>query len=176
MSRLNEAIDAVFADRDIYPADVPRLELYMDQVLSLFEQYLSGTKRTPSDKLLTKTMINNYVKEGLMTPVRGKKYTREQIIQLLCVYHLKQTLRLSDIKALTGREDVDFEACYTRLLQEKEHLRTMLPPMLHEHLPADPDDPNDRLVLCLALSETACYLRRLCEHLIDTIPESIGGD
>lgn len=176
MSRLNEAIDAVFADRDIYPADVPRLELYMDQVLSLFEQYLSGTKRTPSDKLLTKTMINNYVKEGLMTPVRGKKYTREQIMQLLCVYHLKQTLRLSDIKALTGREDVDFEACYTRLLQEKEHLRTMLPPMLHEHLPADPDDPNDRLVLCLALSETACYLRRLCEHLIDTIPESIGGD
>ena len=69
MSRLNEAIDAVFADRDIHPADVPRLELYMDQVLSLFEQYLSGTKRTPSDKLLTKTMINNYVKEGLMTPV-----------------------------------------------------------------------------------------------------------
>ena len=176
MSLLNEAIDAVFADRDIHPADVPRLELYMDQVLSLFEQYLSGTKRTPSDKLLTKTMINNYVKEGLMTPVRGKKYTREQIMQLLCVYHLKQTLRLSDIKALTGREDVDFEACYTRLLQEKEHLRTMLPPMLHEHLPADPDDPNDRLVLCLALSETACYLRRLCEHLIDTIPESIGGD
>lgn len=176
MSRLNEAIDAVFADRDLRPADIPRLDLYMDQVLSLFEQHLSGTKRTPDDKLLTKTMINNYVKEGLMTPVRGKKYTREQIMQLLCVYHLKQTLRLGDIKALTGRDDVDFEACYTQLLQKKEHLRTLLPPMLHEHLPADPDDPNERLVLCLALSEAACYLRRLCEHLIDTIPESNGGD
>lgn len=64
---------------------------------------LIGSKRTPEDKLLTKTMVNNYVKEGLMTPVKGKKYTRQQIMQLLCVYHLKQTLRLNDVKALTGR-------------------------------------------------------------------------
>ena len=71
-----------FADRDIQPADVPQLDLYMDQILSLFEQCLGGSKRDPSDKLLTKTMVNNYVKEGLVTPVRGKKYTRQQIMQL----------------------------------------------------------------------------------------------
>ena len=103
MHSLDEAIDAVFSDRDIQPADVPQLDLYMDQILSLFEQCLGGSKRDPSDKLLTKTMVNNYVKEGLITPVRGKKYTRQQIMQLICVYHLKQTLRLGDIKALTGR-------------------------------------------------------------------------
>ena len=119
MYPLNDTIDAVFSDRDILPTDVPQLDLYMDQILSLFEQHLADGKRDPSDKLLTKTMVNNYVKEGLMTPVRGKKYTRQQIMQLLCVYHLKQTLRLGDIKALTGREDVDFEACYTRLLADK---------------------------------------------------------
>ena len=105
----------------------------------------------------------------------GKKYTRQQIMQLLCVYHLKQTLRLSDIKALTGRDDVDFEACYTRLLAEKERMRSTIPPLLREHIPANADDPNERLALCLALSEIACYLRRLCESLIDAIPEQTGG-
>ena len=114
MPRLEQTIDAVFSDRDITPSDVPQLDLYMDQVLTLFDRTLSESKRAPGDKLLTKTMVNNYVKEGLMTPVRGKKYTREQIMQLLCVYHLKQTLRLSDVKALTGRTDVDFEAQTTR--------------------------------------------------------------
>ena len=140
MPRLEQTIDAVFSDRDITPSDVPQLDLYMDQVLTLFDRTLSESKRAPGDKLLTKTMVNNYVKEGLMTPVRGKKYTREQIMQLLCVYHLKQTLRLSDVKALTGRTDVD------------------------------------RLRLCLALSEIANYLRRLCESMIDAIPSEEKGD
>ena len=120
-------------------------------------------------------MVNNYVKEGLVTPVRGKKYTRQQIMQLLCIYHLKQTLRLSDIKALTGRADVDFEACYSRLLADKERMRTAIPPLLREQLPTNADDPNERLTLCLALSEIACYMRRLCESLIDAIPEQTGG-
>ena len=123
MPRLEQTIQAVFSDRDIMPAEVPQLDLYMDQVLSLFDQCLSGSKRSPEDKLLTKTMVNNYVKEGLMTPVKGKKYTRQQIMQLLCVYHLKQTLRLSDVKALTGRDDVDFSACYERLLADKARMR-----------------------------------------------------
>ena len=175
MYPLNDTIDAVFSDRDILPTDVPQLDLYMDQILSLFEQHLADGKRDPSDKLLTKTMFNNYVKEGLMTPERGKKYTRQQIMQLLCVYHLKQTLRLGDIKALTGREDVDFEACYARLLADKERMRDVIPPLLREQLPVDTDDPNEWLSLCLALSEIACYLRRLCESLIDAIPEQTGG-
>lgn len=127
MPRLEQTIDAVFSDRDITPSDVPQLDLYMDQVLTLFDRTLSESKRTPEDKLLTKTMVNNYVKEGLITPVRGKKYTRDQIMQLLCVYHLKQTLRLSDVKALTGRADVDFESCYASLLEEKERMREYIP-------------------------------------------------
>lgn len=126
MSELDALIDEVFSDQDIQPADVPRLDLYMDQVLSLFDETLSAEKRDPTDKLLTKTMVHNYVKEGLLAPVRGKKYTRQQIMQLLCVYHLKQTLKLSDVKALTGRDGVDFEAGYTRLLQNKERIRALL--------------------------------------------------
>ena len=147
MPDFGDIIDRVFSDQDILPADVPQLDLYMDQVLSLFDQHLSADKRNPSDKLLTKTMVNNYVKEGLMTPVRGKKYTRQQIMQLLCVYHLKQNLRLSDVKALTGRDDVDFGACYAHLLEDKTKIRESVPPMLDAFLQYDSDDPNGRLML-----------------------------
>ena len=176
MPRLEKTIESVFADRDILPAEVPQLDLYGDQVLSLFDQCLSGSKRAPEDKLLTKTMVNNYVKEGLMTPVKGKKYTRQQIMQLLCVYHLKQTLRLSDVKALTGRDDIDFAACYERLLADKARMREAIPPRLAAQLSETPDDPEGRLCMCLALSEIANYLRRLCESMIDSIPQQTKGD
>ena len=175
MHSLNDAIAEVFSDHDILPSDVPQLDLYMDQILSLFEQGSRDSKRDPSDKLLTKTMVNNYVKEGLMTPVRGKKYTRQQIMQLLCVYHLKQNLRLSDVKALTGRDDVDFGACYAHLLEDKKKIRESVPTMLDAFLPYDSEDPNGRLMLCLALSEIASYLRRLCEGVVDAIDEQTGG-
>ena len=171
MSELDTLIDAVFSDRDLQPEDVPRLDLYMDQVLSLFDDGFAPQKRDPSDKLLTKTMVHNYVKEGLISPVRGKKYTRQQIMQLLCVYHLKQELRLSDVKT----EDVDFEAAYARLLESKERIRAIVPPLLRELQTDPPHSPDERLALCLTLSEIACYLRRLCESLIDAIPEQTGG-
>ena len=96
-----EIVREVFADHDLLPSDVPRLDLYMDQVLTLFDEHLSDNKRSPDDKLMTKTMINNYSKEHLLMPVKGKKYTRQHIMQLLCIYQLKQGLLLSDIKALT---------------------------------------------------------------------------
>ena len=53
MPRLEKTIEAVFADRDIMPDEVPQLDLYMDQVLTLLDQCLSGSKRSPEDKLLT---------------------------------------------------------------------------------------------------------------------------
>ena len=87
MPRLEKTIEAVFADRDIMPDEVPQLDLYMDQVLTLFDQCLSGSKRTPEDKLLTKTMVNNYVKEAYDAGEGQKSNTRQQIMQLLCVYH-----------------------------------------------------------------------------------------
>ena len=71
MPRLEQTIDAVFSDRDITPSDVPQLDLYMDQVLTLFDRTLSESKRAPGDKLLTKTMVNNYVKEGLILYAKG---------------------------------------------------------------------------------------------------------
>ena len=56
---------------------IPNLDLYMDQVITLFEDKLGHTKRYEEDKLLTKTMINNYTKDKLLMPAVKKKYTKE---------------------------------------------------------------------------------------------------
>ena len=55
---------------------LPDFPLYMDQVLTLFDRTLSESKRAPGDKLLTKTMVNNYVKEGLITLPRSRYMER----------------------------------------------------------------------------------------------------
>ena len=77
---------------DVQPDDIPNLDLYMDQVITVFEEKLSGNKRREEDKLLTKTMINNYSKAGILQPIKGKKYSKEHILQMLFIYNLKQTL------------------------------------------------------------------------------------
>ena len=48
----------------IKPGDVPNINLYMDQVTTFMEEHLSDSKRHEDDKILTKTMINNYTKDN----------------------------------------------------------------------------------------------------------------
>ena len=167
MRGLEQVMQQVFSDRDLTPEQVPALDLYMDQVLTLFNDGLSDNKRHPDDKLLTKTMINNYSKEKLLNPIKGKKYSHQHIMQMLCVYQLKQTLALGDVKQLTGRGDVDFEACWKQFLDDKQRLRDFIRAQLSENMAADLDDPAQRLSLCLALSAIASYMRRMCEAIID---------
>ena len=50
----------------IEPDDVPNIDLYMDQVTTFMDEHLSSSKRFEEDKILTKTMINNYTKNALL--------------------------------------------------------------------------------------------------------------
>ncbi|WP_294156105.1 DUF1836 domain-containing protein [uncultured Clostridium sp.] len=80
--------------------DFPEIDLYMDQVIQLFENKLSYTKRNEEDKILTKTMINNYAKGNLLMKIKNKKYTKEHMILIGLIYNLKGTLSLTDIKTM----------------------------------------------------------------------------
>ena len=63
----------------IKPEDIPNIELYMDQVTTFMDEHLESTKRYDSDKILTKTMINNYAKNDLLPPPVKKKYSKEHM-------------------------------------------------------------------------------------------------
>lgn len=94
-----EIRDAIQMDY-IEPADIPTIELYMDQVTTFMDNHLSNNKRFPEDKILTKTMINNYTKNHLLPPPEKKKYSREHIILLIYTYYLKNFLSIGDIQKL----------------------------------------------------------------------------
>lgn len=83
--------------------DIPKIDLYMDQVLTFLGERLKRTARkSDADKLLTKTMINNYVKNKVMIPPIKKKYGRDHILLLLVIYYMKSFLAIEDIKKIVG--------------------------------------------------------------------------
>lgn len=84
----------------IYPEDIPSIELYMDQITTFMDKQLHGNKRHEEDKILTKTMINNYSKNALLPPSDKKKYSKDHIILLIYIYYLKNFLSINDIQNL----------------------------------------------------------------------------
>lgn len=85
---------------DIKLSDIPDINLYMEQVTTLIDDKLGHLKRSENDKILTKTMINNYTKSGILMPPVNKKYNKQHIILLVLIYYLKQILSINDIHTL----------------------------------------------------------------------------
>jgi hypothetical protein len=79
---------------------MPNIDLYMDQVTTFMEEHLEHCKRYPEDKILTKTMINNYAKNRLLPPPDKKKYSKDHMLTLLLIYYFKNILSISDIHAI----------------------------------------------------------------------------
>lgn len=81
--------------------ELPNLELYLDQVVTIIENYLKDLIPTnKEDKIITKTMINNYVKHGILKPPVNKKYDRTHISRLIVICILKQIYSINDISLL----------------------------------------------------------------------------
>ena len=80
--------------------EIPNIELYMDQVTTFIDDNLECFKRRSSDKILTKTMINNYTKSKLLHQPNKKKYNKNHIMLLIIIYHLKSILSINDIQKL----------------------------------------------------------------------------
>ena len=106
---------------------LPDIELYMDQVISLLEKYLEIYYETiGTEKKITQSMINNYVKLGTIPPPVKKKYSKIHLAYLLIVCTLKQTLDMATIQKIIpanlSKEDV--EKTYTSFVlnQHKAYL------------------------------------------------------
>lgn len=111
------------------PADaIPDIALYMDQVTTFMSKKLDSFKRQEGDKILTKTMINNYTKANLTFPPTNKKYEKDHIMMLTLIYHMKQILSVNDMSKLvkpiinlaenssdTGKTTEDLYGLFTKM-------------------------------------------------------------
>ena len=100
---LNSILTSLDRVRFISPEDIPNIDLYMDQITTFMDSHLHSTARNPGeDKILTKTMINNYAKNDLLPPPVKKKYSKEHVLLLIFIYYYKGILSISDIQKLLG--------------------------------------------------------------------------
>lgn len=98
---LNSVIASLGRINAISLDDIPNIDLYMDQLTTFMDERLKRSTRHPdTDKILTKTMINNYAKNDLLPPPIRKKYSKDHIILLIFIYYLKNILSISDIQTL----------------------------------------------------------------------------
>lgn len=119
----------------IKPEDIPNIDLYMDQVTTFMEEQLASSKRYPEDKILTKTMINNYAKNNLLPSPEKKRYSKEHLLLLIFIYYFKNILSINDIQTLLGpitekyfRSDseMDLTAIYNEVFSmEKEQVELL---------------------------------------------------
>ena len=73
---INSILESISRIDYIKPEDLPNIDLYMDQVTTFMEEQLASTKRYPDDKILTKTMINNYAKNKLLPSTEKMRYSK----------------------------------------------------------------------------------------------------
>lgn len=98
---LKSILESLSRVEHIKSEDIPNIDLYMDQVTTFMDQHLRSSTRYPNeDKILTKTMINNYAKNDLLPPPVKKKYSKEHVLVLIFIYYFKGVLSINDIKAL----------------------------------------------------------------------------
>lgn len=115
----------------VRPEEIPSVDLYMDQVLTFINERMVHLIRSPKeDKILTKTMINNYTKSELLPSPNKKKYSKDHILLLLLIYYFKGVLSISDTSTILEkiskdyfncRPDFDLEDIYQEVFSLEEH-------------------------------------------------------
>ncbi len=123
-----EWLQKLLISEEIAPEDIPDIELYMDQVTTFMETKLEGSRRYEDDKIMTKTMINNYTKNKLLPPSHKKKYNRKHVLMLIMIYYLKNMMSISDIQHLlsplsneyfyhTDKDGITIEEIYNKVTE-----------------------------------------------------------
>ncbi len=183
---LSSILESISRIDYVHPEDIPNIDLYMDQVTTFMDEQLTSTKRYESDKILTKTMINNYVKNNLLPAPTKKKYSKEHVLVLIFIYYFKNILSIKDIESLLTpitekcfceNPTLDITALYEEICRtEKEQISPLI-----EHLKAcfekseqmfleEPEENRDSLQLfsfICSLSFDVYVKKLLIEKIID---------
>ncbi len=171
------ASDAV-NDAELGNRDIPNIDLYVDQILNLVADKQEQGSERHRGRQLTKTMINNYSKDGIITPVKGKKYNREQVLQILYIYSLKNTLSMGEIKrllqgayAIEGFDAASLASLYNTYQDARSITRERTVKFLSEDvldgLSFDPENDADYISTVCTLVSMSAHLKSVAQAMID---------
>lgn len=176
-------VEELSLEKNIKLDEIPEIDLYMDQVIQLFESKYNDAKRNEDDKVLTKTMINNYAKGKLLMPIKNKKYSKDHLILMSLIYNLKGALSISDIKSSLNHIVKEFEdgseyplrGIYNAYLEQcEEDLESFKNGVYNKDESVKEKVKNDKdkdfeekfLLLCSMINMSNMY-RRMGEKIID---------
>lgn len=175
----------------IKPGEVPNINLYMDQVTTFMDEHMSDIKRHADDKILTKTMINNYTKNNLLPAPEKKKYSKDHIYILAFIYYFKNLLSISDIQKILDPMTENFfhnedgptlDYIYEEIYNiEKEQLSSLAKDVFIKSKIANTsfdtvEDPDDKeylqLFALVSLLSFDVYMKKnIIQNLIDDFTE-----
>ena len=184
---LNDFINHMEERQPISASDLPNIDLYMDQVTTFMNSHLEHSKRYPEDKILTKTMINNYAKNRLLPPPDKKKYSKDHMLLLIFIYYFKNILSITDIQKLLtpmtrryfqNEDGTDMSWLYSHIMGQEplqakrigEDIRRLSEDVLNIFPDADAGDQEYlQLLSMVALLSCDVYMKKqLIEKLIDS--------
>ena len=191
---LNSILESISRIDYVKSIDIPNIDLYMDQVTTFMDKQMASSKRYEDDKVLTKTMINNYAKNNLLPSPEKKKYTKEHLLVLTFIYYFKSFLSIKDIEMLlrpvTDRYfHTDSKLNLTHIYDEvcsfekdridtlKEELKAMYASSSETF---SEENEQDREFLQLfsficTLSFDVYVKKQIIEKLIDSLPEKFAN-
>ncbi len=191
---LNSILSSLEKIDYIKPKEIPDIDLYMDQVTTFMEEHLHTSKRYPEDKILTKTMINNYAKNRLIPSPEKKKYSKEHMLLLIYIYYYKGILSIGDIQSLLEpltdryfhtKDPLNMQSIYEEVFSlEKSQVEKMKEDVIESYRIASctfaeaPEEEQQFLhifsFICL-LSFDVYVKKQVIEKLIDCLPKKENG-
>lgn len=189
MKELKRVTEELAQANQIQIADIPKIDLYIDQVIQLFESNFEGARRNDKEKILTKTMINNYAKGKLFYPIQNKKYSRNHIMLISLIYQMKSALSINDVKqVLDGvneraeKQDLDLERFYESYLNLqqrnlelfREGVDKQVQDVVEQVEITGEEEELQQVLLIASLVHTSNLYRRAAEKLVDEMCK--GGE
>lgn len=187
MADAQEIIDRLTLDKQIPVEEIPKIDLYIDQVIQLFDTGFSEMKRNPDDKILTKTMINNYAKGKLFYPVSNKKYSRNHVMLISLIYQMKSALSINDVKRVlagindkAAQKEIDLSGFYESYLEVQRYNDELFKGNLQQQVSeAEAEaagfgkdrEEIEKVLLIASLVHMSNLYRRAAEILVDEMAE-----
>ena len=180
---LNSILSSISRIDYVRPDDIPNIDLYMDQVTTFMEKELASSKRHEDDKILTKTMINNYAKNNLLPPPVKKKYSKEHLLIMIFIYYFKNFLSIKDFDT---DQDFDITSIYKEVCEleksripefEKEIIRSYnSSKKCFDEAPEDDKDSLQLFAFICNLSFDIYVKKQIVEKLLDNFPNLLHSE